>query len=246
MKHTCRRGDLKIVRDLVENKGVNNWNDAMFGACEGGHIHIVEYINEKIENDDEVDWDLCLYIACDEDHSDIVDFLVNQKSINNWGEGLLGAASGGHLKWVRYMEQKGIDDDDVWNEAFRDACVEGHLHVVQYIMDKANDWTEGFSGASQNNQRDVIDYLLSVTENINETRRREYLNHALKGALCGVRMSEIEALRYIEDVTVDQGRFELIKYLIERGADPDSVHEYYFRNQPKRIREYMESLKLKK
>ena len=42
----CKKGDIKEILNAID-KGENNWNFGLCGACEGGHIEIVKLMIEK-------------------------------------------------------------------------------------------------------------------------------------------------------------------------------------------------------
>jgi hypothetical protein len=42
----CQKGDIKQVMEEIE-KGLNDWNKGLYGACSGGHLAIVELMIEK-------------------------------------------------------------------------------------------------------------------------------------------------------------------------------------------------------
>ena len=44
MSKAAEIGNLKLVQFFID-KGANHWNWGMYGAAEGGHQHIVDYLN---------------------------------------------------------------------------------------------------------------------------------------------------------------------------------------------------------
>jgi ankyrin repeat protein len=55
-------------------KGADNWNRGLDGACFGGHLDIVKFMIEKGANE----WNRGLFYACYGGHLDIVKFLIEK------------------------------------------------------------------------------------------------------------------------------------------------------------------------
>ena len=69
----CRGGNIEIVKLMIE-KGVNNWNRALYGACRGGNIEIVKLIIEKGAND----WNWGLLGACYNRNIKIITLMIEK------------------------------------------------------------------------------------------------------------------------------------------------------------------------
>ncbi len=121
----------------LEN-GVNevnrlNWNMRLAGACEDGHLDIINLMIEK----GATNWDWGLRGACQGGHLNIVNLMI-EKGADNWNWALRGACRGGHLDIAKLMIQKGANN---WNWALRGAYENGHLEILNLMIEKgANDW----------------------------------------------------------------------------------------------------------
>jgi ankyrin repeat protein len=81
------------------------------GACEGGHLPIVQLMIDK----DAVWWDGGLESACRGGHISIAQLMI-EKGACMWNVGLESARKGGHLDLVLLMIQKGATNLETSNE----------------------------------------------------------------------------------------------------------------------------------
>ncbi len=42
----CYYGNLKMAKYMVVERGANNWNGGLWGACGGGHMELAKYMVE--------------------------------------------------------------------------------------------------------------------------------------------------------------------------------------------------------
>jgi len=79
-------------------------NYGLYGACQGGHLYLVNMMINKGAND----WNWGLWRACEGGHLDLVNMMI-QKGADNWNWGLYGACFGGHLDLIKLMLEKGAE-----------------------------------------------------------------------------------------------------------------------------------------
>ena len=69
-------------------KGADNWNEGLRGACKRGNKEIVELMIEKGANN----WNWGLRIACKGGNKEIVEMMI-EKGADDWNEGRLFSSS---------------------------------------------------------------------------------------------------------------------------------------------------------
>ncbi len=85
----CFYGNYEKI-STIEN---DDWNWGLRGACEGGHMDMVELMIER----GATNWNYGLYGACRGGHMDIVELMI-ERGAANWNCGLYYACYGGHMK----------------------------------------------------------------------------------------------------------------------------------------------------
>lgn len=80
----CKTNNEELI-DMFMNKAKEDvyhcwdWEDALNGACAGGHIHLIKkYIQMSEENGEEIDFETTLVEAIDEGHLHVVEFLLKE------------------------------------------------------------------------------------------------------------------------------------------------------------------------
>jgi hypothetical protein len=86
---------------LAISKGSNDWKNGLYGACEGGHMHLLQFFIAKGANH----WNWGLYSASKGGQLHIVKFLI-EKGANNWDWGLHYAIRGGNTNLVEFFKNK--------------------------------------------------------------------------------------------------------------------------------------------
>ena len=168
----CEGGHMNIVNLMIE-KGANYWNHGLYGACHGGHMNIVNLMIEKGANY----WTNGLTNACRGGHINIVKLMI-EKGANNWNNGLCGACEGGHIDIVNLMIEKGANN---WNGGFTNACkgsrkpthtlTSVYINIAKLMMEKgANDWEPGYY-VNRIHNSDIIKLMIDV----NSTQINKYL-----------------------------------------------------------------------
>ena len=121
-----RNGDEAICND-VENISTDICiNDGLWGACEGGHMVVVEKMIACGAND----WNFGLLGACEGGHMAVVEKMISCGALW-WNMGLREACYGGHMVVVENMITKGADN---WDLGLYWACYGGHMAVVEKMI----------------------------------------------------------------------------------------------------------------
>lgn len=140
----CDGGHMKLVNFFIE-KGATDWNRGMDHACFAGHLKIVKLMIRKGATR------LDLYRSCLQGHTKIVDFLVNKGS-TDWEGGLYGACLGGHMELVTLMATKALE----WDHGLCAACERGHIEIVKFMITKgATNWDMGLYNAWLYNHAEI-------------------------------------------------------------------------------------------
>ena len=141
---------------------------------------------------------------------------------------IVKASNCDNLAVVKYLVENGAD---IYNKdyALQEACSNGHLEVVKYLVEqntKKSKRCEGFSlvSAAKNNHLDVVKYLLEKgvdihTDNNDALRKASKNNHlemvkylVEKGAYIHPNNGALESAS-------KNGHLEVVKYLAENGAN---------------------------
>lgn len=104
--HSCFYGNIKIVNMMID-RGANDWNGGLNGACEGGHLELVKIILSK-NNRACTWWDYSLYKACIGGNIHIVKLMINPEitgdnGARDWNWGLYGACKFNHQNVAELM-----------------------------------------------------------------------------------------------------------------------------------------------
>ncbi len=146
----CKKGK------YIEIDNINlDWNYGLYGACEGGHLNIVNLMIEKGASD----WNWGLNGACIKGSLDIINLMI-EMGANNWNWGLSGACLGGNLNIINLMIEMGASN---WNWGLSDACLGGHLNIVNLMIEKgANDWNWGLSKACRESHLNIVNLMIKM------------------------------------------------------------------------------------
>ena len=158
-------GDINEVKKTIENlsnkyKDKIDWDDGLWGACEGGNIDIVNLmIYYGADN-----WENGLWGSCEGGHIDIVNMMI-KKGAYNWNHGLWGACGGGHIDIVNMMIENGADD---WNSGLWRACEKGHINIVNLMIKKGADSLDlGLYKACKRCHINLVNYMIEKGGKIN-------------------------------------------------------------------------------
>lgn len=192
----------------IKPKHTFNWNYVFNGACQSGHMDVIQFVISKGASD----WFLGFQGACCGGHMSVVQFMVSRLQNNSntywkpiWKTGLKSASSGGHINIAKFMISKAkaagtfIDAYD-WDDALVKACSGGHIEMVQFLISKgACDWTSGLQYAFLNKNTEIVSLMIS------KAKGASCLEHYY--AWCGQQRHEVYQLLYLG---VDLDRFSKI------------------------------------
>ncbi len=126
LRNMCKKGKyIEIFKDNLD------WNQGLFGACEGDYLDIINLMIEK--GADDLNWGFSN--ACRGGHLNLVNLMI-EKGANAWDWGLKCACKGGNLDIVNLMIEKGAYG---WNLGLESACEEGYLNIVKLMIEKGAD-----------------------------------------------------------------------------------------------------------
>lgn len=142
----CKQGSMDELNSLLREGDVN-WNIALKGACEGGHLDIIKFVLSNSSSN--VDWKIALKIACKKGSNEIVDLIVSNTPTIDWKMGLQGACEGGHIDLARKIRDKVKDivPEDLMY-AFSEACYLGNVDILRFMVSMGvYSWDDGFTSA---------------------------------------------------------------------------------------------------
>ena len=186
IKNACLDGDIKIIQSLIDLG--EDLNEGLIGACEGGHICIVNWIIEKGADD----WNQGLLSACLGGNFQIVLLMIEKLKDSNkfddseWNEDFFQhACEGGNLDIIKLMIQKGANNWDMglcigcnkqnynliklmiekgataWDEGLEEACGAGTLDIVKLMIQKgANNWNDSLERACYAGHIDIVKLII--------------------------------------------------------------------------------------
>jgi ankyrin repeat protein len=218
-------------------------------ASENGHLEVVKYLISKkadVEQCKNSDKHSALYKAVSGGHAEVCEYLVkhgaNLEHVDKEGTQLLiQACYKGKLEAVKFLVSKGADlkemrDTNYGNTPFLTACRWGHIDIVEYIASTVKDLD-----VSQGNTYDSSALHLAIaSENLDLIKLLFKLGYKVPKTggtppLNGV--SSVEIMKYLLDLDLPvnvfseygtspladaayNGRLEIVKLLIAKGADP--------------------------
>jgi len=149
----------------------------------------------------------------------------------NEDKALRYAAEYGHLKVVKCLVEAGADIHANEDQALRCAAEYGHVDIVKYLIEKGADvhvWHEyALKYAIENKHLEVVKLLVENGANVNE-----------EGVLSSAAAyGDLEIVKYLVEHgaannwalrwAVENEHTEIVKLLIERGADINVLHLGY-------------------
>lgn len=188
LARACLDGDRDLAENVAhyEEEDDEKWKLALYCACRGGHLEIVEwvlaqpryeYVVDALTGGDSVN--MGLMNACIGGHTRIVEFLVETHKAHNFVLALQGACFGGHEGIVesvmyRIRVERG-DVDHAWKYGFYSACRGGHLSLVERMCAESArdgvelDWNVGLRIACAEGHLYVVEWIGSAALRIDWT-----------------------------------------------------------------------------
>lgn len=258
-ERACKGGCLDIIKYLlVEAKAdvTSRFNNPVMIAAEHGHLEVVKYlctfedVNVRSGNDYALHW------SCANGHLEMVKFLIEEKGADPMSKlnfPIEQAAQYGHLQIVQYLQSKGANLRSNIDYPLRIAAYHGHLEVVKFLTENGADVRSknnfAIRRAAEEGHLEVVKYLHEAGADINILNYYAIKWASINGHLQVVKYiyenSDPLQLQLIVDSLVvyayTNRSFEVIKYLIEKGADStvmESIPYFLFiEKMQKKIRE---------
>ncbi len=126
----CKAGDTRCIL-LSLDRGEYDLEYGLYGACEGGHIQIIDMLLEKTgAYPSKSEWNTALLTACRGGHRKAVDFVVDHGA-NDWNSGFLGACMANNTEMINLMIQRGACK---WNDGLYWGCRNGNNELVDDMI----------------------------------------------------------------------------------------------------------------
>ena len=208
---------------------LNGFTTPLHHFCARGNLHVVKYlIEEKHCNPNILDGQWCtpLQYACMHGHLDVIKYLIKTgprtsscHSVDQYGSTPLDyACAYGHMEVVKYLIETGSCDpngvDQYGRTALHYACWNEHIDVVKYLIETAHTYpnfkdhygSTPLHYASWNEHMEVVEYLIETG--------------------CDPKCKNQDGSTPLHYACWND-HMEMIKYLIETGhCDPNCVDDY--------------------
>ncbi|MEM3858286.1 MAG: ankyrin repeat domain-containing protein [Candidatus Micrarchaeaceae archaeon] len=150
LKIACRIND----KSVIENLGSKNWDYGLYGACEGGHMDLIDYMVKKGAKN--FNW--ALFYACKNGSINVINKIL-KCGANNWNLGLKGACKNGNIDLMNYIKNFGVNI----NFGLECACKYGNKNVIDYFIKLgAKNLDNGLYVACKKGYRDIVEYLVNL------------------------------------------------------------------------------------
>jgi hypothetical protein len=132
----CQEGHVHLLKYLITKGLIFDKNQALLTASTFGKIRILKYL---IKNgaDIHANDDLAVRYAIENGHVETVKYLhsieVGVNPFTTSVSGFIFACGNGHLKMVDYLMDKNVDLGNKWRDAIFKARENGHINIVKYI-----------------------------------------------------------------------------------------------------------------
>ena len=195
-------GHLDIIKYLVDEKGIG-MSHYFWYAAHNGHFPVMEYLFDKcVAIGDDADAVNYTFLRGNSSRLEVVKYLIEKGAKIDDESVSFAIADGGVISFasVKYLiDEKGakISDDAVYN-----AVLEGHLHIVKYLVEKGADVTEGILGAAAyEGHFDIVKYLVDE-KGLGDLSKHDYdLSNMGDDAAGGA---------------AENGHLEILKYIVEK------------------------------
>jgi hypothetical protein len=138
-------GDLDAVQAIVAQAAIIkvslDISTPLYKACDGGHLHVVEWMHKTFGDEVVQEGILLLNEACAKGHLRFAQRLTKVLKITNdnsdvrFDEMLGGTCCGGFLEVAQWLYETFKPEMDPKSSiALRGACIRGHLSVVQWLF----------------------------------------------------------------------------------------------------------------
>ena len=238
---TAENGDLQLLKFLYRAKIDHT---AVDNAAKNGHLECVKYlvINGAPIEDSSIDF------ACAAGHLDIVKFLYNYLKKFTF-ENLDNSIKSGNFELFKFVYTSGAprsrytscSDAD---EIFLTAATAKNTAVIKFLIDNKLDlgspspiFAAAFSGNLE---------IMQLLENYYKDKDRYYNYHLLSNAIKGGHMEILTALKPmfgsvpdIVKIAAKENNIDIVKYLVENGANIDYSTEISAENNNIEMLKYL-------
>ena len=132
LQKSWEKGSVFTIK-AIESKNLN-WNCGLYGACEGGHRELTEWMVEKGARD----WNLGLRSACQGGHRGIAEWMIDKGQYIGIGDYMVRASDvivtwpNGWLRRAQRIEKEAT----CWDEGLYSACRGGHRGIAEWMIEK--------------------------------------------------------------------------------------------------------------
>eukprot|EP00180_Rhodochaete_pulchella_P000509 Plantae.Rhodophyta-Rhodochaete_pulchella.ctg136.p1 GENE.Plantae.Rhodophyta-Rhodochaete_pulchella.ctg136~~Plantae.Rhodophyta-Rhodochaete_pulchella.ctg136.p1 ORF type:complete len:1128 (+),score=134.65 Plantae.Rhodophyta-Rhodochaete_pulchella.ctg136:463-3384(+) len=160
----AKHGHKEIIKRLL-SRGRLDIDSGLHGACEGGHLDVVEMLlSEGVDPDcRDSSGDTPLFLAAGYKHEHCIDILIKHDA-RNMDSGLRGACAGGHLDILESMLERGADVDgrgnNGWTPLYWAAIYDRKDCLERLLANDAADVDSGLRGASEGGHLQTVSLMV--------------------------------------------------------------------------------------
>jgi len=248
----CKNGNLQIIERLMEynidiNYQAKDGMTALMIACDYHHLEVVKYLVNQFNNINVNQWDIkgrtALVHSLIKGYFDITQFLIEQAHADLFTYDVFGisamtyAIRATHLETMQYLMKHNLIVKNHINyrvEGLLDACQNNQIYLVQHLIEhganiNVTDDTgkSGLMYACKNCNMELVKYLIDHGADINcvDDDMMTTLHFLIENLTMITGQQNESEEDWNENEKVKE-IFEIIKYLIENGADVDTVNDY--------------------
>lgn len=167
LRNACKQINYELINLFEKNDEA--WNDGLYGACEGGHVNLVNLAIENGANDLEGG----LLYSCVGGHVNTVNLMI-EKGANNWNSVLFYACQSGNMDIVNIIIKNG---GNVWDSGLYGACQSGNIDIIKLMFEKgAKNMPIGLRGACFEENTENTDIFDLMTEKCKEHDQEKFIN----------------------------------------------------------------------
>lgn len=229
----CMNGHLEIIKYLAENGMDIHVDDdgALFMACSFKHLNIVKYL---VENGADINNRYQLESICSCADLNTIKYLVESGvDFNDYGY-LATCCKRGDLEIVKYLVEAAAGEHI--DKVLLDTCARGFCDIVKYLVESAaniSDNNDALLVASEYGRVDVVKYLIEQKIDVCGNNNYVLKASANNGRIYDNNLS-FQSVIYFNKWSSflknkSQFYFEIIKLLVEAGADVNADNGYALR-----------------
>ncbi len=199
------------VKKIIEH-GIDDYNDGLYHACEGGHLELVKFMIDNGANE----WSEALDYACKSGNLEIFKLILSKEPTIIDEKTMENACYSGNLKIINILTKEGVDN---WAFGLKGACKGGHINIInlmiknmRYIFnleDMLNDdemldvWNLGLIDASEEGHLELVKLMIKKGAN----------NYSILQRTCNLSIYKLY-IKYTKNYSIDNYRAFLINYCL--------------------------------